>query len=447
MNTNTAGKLLFTACLFLSGALFANGTDNLTNASPEYIRTLSRNAACDSADAVFYNPAGVVKLEDGFYISAGSQTILKSYKTGLESESLGLSEDYESNKMTPTLPDVYLLYKNNKWAAFGAFNIVGGGGGLEYSDGLPMMKLLAMKGLGDKKTVSLPIYGTQTLTVTDVEVDEMKLEGSSMYMQGMIGGAYAVNDMFSFALAGRYVNARKEYSGNMSYTATLNGYDATYGNINKNVEQTVEFDTKSTASGIGFVVGLDFALLDNNLIIALKYTSPVALEFENDTKVDGTGLFPDKAKKRRDLPGYISAGIGYNITPKINVSTSFDYFMETMADWEGAEKDVEDTYQIGAGVVYSLLPRLKLSTGVLYVGVRTTDEYMSDLDYPLTSVTVGFGAMYEVIDNLNLNLGISKGFYSTYTEKLSAAEAPATDVEQSYAKSIMNVAVGVQYKL
>ncbi|UCF55710.1 MAG: long-chain fatty acid transport protein, partial [Deltaproteobacteria bacterium] len=48
-----------------SSSLFAGGIDTKSNLSAEYIRTLNRNAATDSADAVVYNPAGVMKMEDG----------------------------------------------------------------------------------------------------------------------------------------------------------------------------------------------------------------------------------------------------------------------------------------------------------------------------------------------------------------------------------------------
>jgi hypothetical protein len=52
--------------------LMAGGIENKHNYSAEYIRTLNRNAATDSADAVVYNPAGVVKMEDGFYVNLDS---------------------------------------------------------------------------------------------------------------------------------------------------------------------------------------------------------------------------------------------------------------------------------------------------------------------------------------------------------------------------------------
>ncbi|MBW2321629.1 MAG: hypothetical protein JRF31_12510 [Deltaproteobacteria bacterium] len=67
-------KLFVSLCvagLIVSSAssLFAGGIENKHNWSAEYVRTLNRNAATDSADAVVYNPAGVMKMEDGFYLN------------------------------------------------------------------------------------------------------------------------------------------------------------------------------------------------------------------------------------------------------------------------------------------------------------------------------------------------------------------------------------------
>ncbi|MBW2565895.1 MAG: hypothetical protein JRE24_03215, partial [Deltaproteobacteria bacterium] len=56
-------RLLFFLCVStlvfaVATPLMAGGADNKTGWSAEYIRTLNRNAATDSADIVMYNPAG-----------------------------------------------------------------------------------------------------------------------------------------------------------------------------------------------------------------------------------------------------------------------------------------------------------------------------------------------------------------------------------------------------
>lgn len=43
--------------------------DNLANMSAKWIRSNARNAATDGADIVNYNPAGLVKMNDGVHLS------------------------------------------------------------------------------------------------------------------------------------------------------------------------------------------------------------------------------------------------------------------------------------------------------------------------------------------------------------------------------------------
>ena len=59
--------------------LFAGGIENKHNWSAEWVRSLNRNAATDSADAVAYNPAGVMKMDGGFYLNVAGQYALKEY--------------------------------------------------------------------------------------------------------------------------------------------------------------------------------------------------------------------------------------------------------------------------------------------------------------------------------------------------------------------------------
>jgi len=61
----------------IASPLMAGGIDNKHNFSAEYIRTLNRNAATDSADGVVYNPAGVVKMPDGFWLNLSGQYAFK----------------------------------------------------------------------------------------------------------------------------------------------------------------------------------------------------------------------------------------------------------------------------------------------------------------------------------------------------------------------------------
>ena len=103
-------KLLFTLTFLLVPSVgFAGGVIHNSNVSPEYIRTFTRNAASDSADAAHYNPAGLAWFKDGFYLNMGNQFVSKMY-----------SHSYNDGSTTTTWKDEkpVLLYPN----LFGVFN-------------------------------------------------------------------------------------------------------------------------------------------------------------------------------------------------------------------------------------------------------------------------------------------------------------------------------------
>ncbi len=121
--------------LFLSGLvllssspLIAGGITNKQNFSTEYLRTSSRNATTDSADAAVFNPAGVTKMEDGFYLNTGAFYAFKDY-----SNTIGGIE-YKSDEPS-IVPSMIGVYKKGNWAAFGAVTIPAGGGKVIYNNG------------------------------------------------------------------------------------------------------------------------------------------------------------------------------------------------------------------------------------------------------------------------------------------------------------------------
>ena len=107
--------------LYGASPLFAGGADNKTNWSAEYIRTLNRNAATDSADIVMYNPAGISKMGDGFYFNLSFQYLFKDYNNKIN------GADFDQDEPS-IIPGLFSIYKKDRWSGyFGVSNVVGGG--------------------------------------------------------------------------------------------------------------------------------------------------------------------------------------------------------------------------------------------------------------------------------------------------------------------------------
>src|SRR5665647_160259 len=125
------------SALVITGSLFAGGLVTNTNHSAYMVRMLSRQAST-GVDAVYYNPAGLTKLEDVFHFSLNNQ-IIGQTKT-ITNDYYFLTErptEYIGTVSAPIFPGVYAVYKINKFAFSAGFNPVGGGGGAKYATGLP----------------------------------------------------------------------------------------------------------------------------------------------------------------------------------------------------------------------------------------------------------------------------------------------------------------------
>ncbi len=200
--------LTFVSATFITGSLFAGGLVTNTNQSASWVRLPARDASTE-IDAVYYNPAGLMKLENGFHFSISNQTILQNkevenfYKG--PGDAYGLNESlYKGEVSAPIFPSVYAAYKMDKFAFSLGFNPVGGGGGAEYKKGLPSFEM----------TPSDLVPALASQGVTAYRLDAF-LEGTSVYFGFQGGVSYKINDFISVGAGVRYVNAKNTYLGHL----------------------------------------------------------------------------------------------------------------------------------------------------------------------------------------------------------------------------------------
>ena len=134
--------LLVLSAALLSTSLMAGGIMTNSNQSAAYARLLARNASL-GIDAVYYNPAGLTKLSNGFHLSLNNQSIFQTKDVVNNYKYLHNSPDakYTGVVKAPVFPGVYAVYKMDKLAFSFGFNPVGGGGGAKYDKGLPSFEM------------------------------------------------------------------------------------------------------------------------------------------------------------------------------------------------------------------------------------------------------------------------------------------------------------------
>ncbi len=434
------------AGLILVGLIFGGGIVTNTNQSAEFLRTLNRNASTD-LDAAYYNPAGLVMLEDGFYLYVSNQTILQTRTIESSSALFGqigfpLHDEYVGDTQVPFYPNVYLTYKMDKLAVSGGLTVIGGGGSATYDDGLALFEAFSLG-------YAIAGLGAAGLGVSGYSLDA-NFEGTSTYLgfQGTV--AYAINEMISVAAGGRYVMASNTYDGTLS-SISFNTYVLAAPTMAGPVwpGDDVKVEAEQTATGFAPIISVNLTPAEG-VNVALRYEGQTALEFENDNKNDdqsGEVLFPDAYKFNNDIPAMIAAGAAYQVNDALKAEASFTYYMNTGAEWETTTEgenradETENGYEAGVAFEYAINEQLSASAGFLYSISGAQDTYHTDDSYSLDSYSLAGGIKYQINESIQLNLGVFDVFY---TEGESAASA-TYPVDNTYDKTSIGFAIGVGY--
>jgi long-chain fatty acid transport protein len=442
--------------LILSGTstLFGGGADNKTNWSVEYIRTLNRNAATDSADIVMYNPAGVMKMEDGLYGNVSAHYILKDYNNQIN----GVDFDQDEPSV---VPGVFAVYKQDRWAGyFGLSNVVGGGK-VEYDDGLLTTLQIGTR-IKDNSNGLLALGGAPSFLYYS-QVTNQSLDGEQFGLGYTFGGAYKINDMFSVSLAARYVDTELEFKGGATIIP-----DNPVPGVNDPVIARADFE--EDADGWGALIGLNISPNDQ-WNIGIRYETEVDLDFDLDVNQDTisgntvpggviqNAILPPfgriiGSERERNLPAIFACGVSYQVNPKIRLETNLTYYFNEDADFPDFpetsrdESDVDNGFDWGIALEYAFSETLKGSVGYLYTETGVDPEDMTPWLPELDAHTLGAGVAWKVIPNLDLNFGIGQVFYQdddfVWTSTDLFGNTTGYDVE--YEKEITFLAFGIEYK-
>jgi long-chain fatty acid transport protein len=206
MKTNMKKQLLLiTGLVCLASMAFGGGIVTNTNQSAAWVRTMVRDASTD-ADAVYFNPAGLTRLDDGFHFSLNSQTIFQEKDVTDNYPLLKPStpKKYKGEVRAPIFPSAYGTWKKGNIAVSFGFNPIGGGGGATLKTGLPSFEI--------------PVADLNALLAakgsTDYKLDAY-LKGTSVFFGYQAGLTYKISDIISVYAGIRYVTGKNTYEGHL----------------------------------------------------------------------------------------------------------------------------------------------------------------------------------------------------------------------------------------
>lgn len=484
-------KLLFLiTAATITGSVMAGGLVTNTNHSAYMTRIMSRHAST-GVDAVYFNPAGLTALDNGFHFSLNNQVIGQT-KT-ITNDYYFLTKnptEYVGTVSAPIFPAVYAVYKRDKLAFSAGFNPVGGGGGAEYATGLPSFEM----GISEL----VPVLGYM-LTPLDQGVSDagypdpffrnvtgynadIYFKGSSVYFGYQANISYELSDVISVAVGGRYVTAKNTYQGYISgvtitaspsaYTGLASPYTGTPGDYLRDIALTAVGASSATMlngsavlldavtnveadvieKGTGFTPIVSVNITPGKMFnVAVKYEFKTKLNLAttvNDGK-DAGGMFVDGATKVADMPAMLSMGVGIRPMSKLYLVAGMGYYFDKNNDYDGsADVDInmidKNFFEYSVGIEYALSKMIRVSTG--YSGTQTgvNDNYQNDMRYSLNTSTIGGGFGIAVSPKVDINIG---GMYTMYKDggKTIAPVLPVPDINETYDTSTWVIGFGADF--
>ena len=433
--------------------VYAGGLVTNTNQSTAWTRMLARDASID-IDAVFYNPAGLTKLKDGFHISISNQSLFQTQTVTNGFPYLN-NPEYVGNVSAPLFPSIYMAYKTGRWAFSLGFNPVGGGGGATFDKGLP--------------SIEVPIAGAAAgfapYGVTGYSAD-LYFEGTSVYW-GLQGGiSFAISDAISIYAGARYVMATNTYKGHVKDVSFQTGEGTVRADafmlgiadqasagatqaiyVGDQMEPLIEFGAGGYTIGqtvqAGLITPEEGALMAGGLIQfgyppdvvnamtldevqSTYFTTAGVLTQQAAELTVGAGLMGDQDADVTQTGSGITPIVGLNLAffeDKLNIGIKYE-FMTKM--------DLTNETPAGKGFINGFDPETGEYTEMF------PDGAITNADIP---ALLSIGARYQIVDNVN----VQAGFHTYFDSK--AGWATEDDGTELIDHNFTEIAAGVEWNI
>lgn len=401
-------KSLVILSFLASANAFAGSIDYLAQQDAEYFAHPAMIGKVGVSGA-YYNPAGTAFLEDGLYVQLNSQTLFKTYEMETKENFGGLS--HESDHPSAFVPSIQIVKKEGDRSYFLHAGAAAGGGAVKYENGISAFEVI-----GQEIHAGLIEKGFTNNTVD--YLGGSTVNGSSYYINTTFGMAQKINSKFSVAGGLRFMYAMRELNGTASYDLDLNLTGTPDQEKKENIR--VDIDSERTGWGVGGVIGFHYQPTEK-LNIGFKYETEVELNLDADGKLDTTktgtisgndaidGMIIGNIDStleahpviaewleddRRNLPAMMALGVSYELTDRITLLTSGNYYFIKDANRNGCYDNYDNGYEISVGVDYKLNNKWTLMAGYQYTDTGANENTYKDTDYALDADMYGVGVKY-----------------------------------------------------
>ncbi len=403
----------------------------------------SRNGS-QEIDAIYFNPAGVMSLRDGFHLMFHNH--FQFVKQTLESRGLNTiqtdPQTYSTDIKEYAFPLFYIAYKKKKIAASFFVTPAIGGGGSSIIENLPFGEYpIADFTSLTKFLIKEMVDKHHNTNYSDIKYDyDFEFSGLSFSPSFQFNLAYKLNQYISLSAGARmtyYISTATGSLSNLRFNNEALGLSLSPENYINHIVDNVdvqypdegrllatlvgslplelEIDARQTDISYTPIIGLNFNWHDR-WFIGLKYDHRTAINLTTTVKdgKDGAGAFVDGKQVRSDIPGVFAAGLTFKPNDRLTLAAGHRLVFMKRANLNGREEFLVSNYkEFDIAFEYKVLPRLKVSAGGTYRTIRFENEYYTSVDYLLPAYTGGAGFKTEMSDRISIEFGF---LYTRYVK-------------------------------
>ena len=466
MKIFTKFALALVAAMTITTTVFAGGPMTNSNQSASFLRSIARGTSLDP-DAVYNNPAGVVFMDNGFHIGINDQmakqtrTVTSTYAPFAMSNG-NATKEYVGEVFSPIIPSVHFAWKHNRWAVMVGMGVNGGGGSLEFDNGLASFERQfsvlpgAISQLGQQLGQMNP---AMAVSANRYSMD-MYLKGNSMTLAFNAGVAFRITDWLSVADQLRYSTTSNGYEGYMkniqinptmaamglqgdmmSAAQFFTAAGAALGQLNPALAQQAAvyaaqtadhiLDVKQKGTSISPVLALAFhkGKWDASVKYEFKMATELEIESEpisaNDPVING--IFPNGAKVKSETPALLAVALSRHFG-SVKVTAEWHNYFDKDAQNSFSPCITGNTNEYLLGAEWSISDKWLVSAGVQRTALNMDINKYSDMNFVTSSTSVAAGVKYNFSEKVGLNLGIMPTFYDMETAVGQASGINFTDV-------------------
>jgi len=253
------------------------------------------------------------------------------------------------------------------------------------------------------------------------------------YMYGLqVGASYKALDNLSLYLGVRGIYNKSNYGGYVQDAEfSFNNGQSYYPlQANENGRNYVlSLNCNQVGFGVAPIVGLHWDINDK-WSLAGKYEFKTRIRLKNDTRMnkitvlltttqEGNPAYPtmsqfaDGATVPDDMPSLLAIGTQFRPTKNVKIGFSGHWIAEKQATKHNniQKNHDDDTYELLASAEWRCCKWFSISGGWQGTSINMSDQTLNDLNYSLSSNSIGAGLRLYVTPRANIDLGFMHTIY------------------------------------